>query len=62
MAVMSSSATKDSLYVSLSWCFGYQRIWQRLLREDHCVNHRRVYHICHLIGLSLKAEGIVKGW
>lgn len=34
--------------------FGYRRIWQLLRREGLHVNHKRVYHIYHLNGLSVK--------
>ncbi|PXV96639.1 putative transposase [Pantoea ananatis] len=34
--------------------FGYRRIWQLLRREGLHVNHKRVYRIYHLNGLSVK--------
>ncbi|PVY82404.1 helix-turn-helix protein [Pantoea ananatis] len=34
--------------------FSYMRIWQLLRREGRCVNHKRVYRIYHLNGLSVK--------
>ena len=34
--------------------FGYRRIWQLLRREGLYVNHKRVYHLYHLNGLSVK--------
>ena len=34
--------------------FGYRRIWQQLLREGLHVNHKRIYRIYHLNGLSVK--------
>lgn len=33
--------------------FGYRRIWQLLLREGLQVNHKRVYRIYYLNGLSV---------
>ncbi len=34
--------------------FGYRRIWQLLRRDGLHVNHKRVYSIYHLNGLSVK--------
>lgn len=34
--------------------FGYRRIWQLLRRKGLHVNHKRVYRIYHLNGLSVK--------
>jgi putative transposase len=34
--------------------FGYRRVWQLLRREGLRVNHKRVYRIYHLNGLSMK--------
>jgi putative transposase len=42
--------------------FGYRRIWQLLRREGLHVNHKRVYRIYHLNGLSVNADDAVKGW
>jgi transposase InsO family protein len=42
--------------------FGYRRIWQLLRREGLHVNHKRVYGINHLNGLSVKRRRPVKGW
>ncbi|ESM86648.1 transposase [Enterobacter roggenkampii MGH 34] len=41
--------------------FGYRRIWQLLRREGLHVNHKRVYRIYHLIGLSVKRRQRRKG-
>ena len=41
--------------------FGYRRIWQLLLREGLHVNHKRVYRVCHLNGLSVKRRRRRKG-
>jgi putative transposase len=42
-------------------CFGYRRICQLLRREGLCVNHKRVYRIYHLNGLSVKRRRRRKG-
>lgn len=50
------------LYASLSWCFGYRRIfWQLLRREGPCVNYKRVYSMYHLNSLSVKRRRRRKG-
>ena len=41
--------------------FGYRRIWQLLRREGLCVNHKRVYRIYQLNGLSVKRRRRHKG-
>ncbi|EOD8996126.1 IS3-like element ISKpn34 family transposase, partial [Klebsiella variicola] len=41
--------------------FGYRRIWQLLRREGLCVNHKRVYRIYQLNGLSVKRRRRRKG-
>lgn len=41
--------------------FGYRRIWQLLRREGLHVNHKRVYRIYHLNGLSVKCRRRRKG-
>ena len=41
--------------------FGYRRIWQLLRREGLHVNHKRVYRIYHLNGLSVKRRRRRKG-
>jgi putative transposase len=41
--------------------FGFRRIWQLLRREGLCVNHKRVYRIYHLNGLSVKRRRCRKG-
>ncbi len=41
--------------------FGYRRIWQLLRREGLHVNHKRVYCIYHLNGLSVKRRRRRKG-
>lgn len=41
--------------------FGYQRIWQLLRREGLHVNHKPVYRIYHLNGLSVKRRRRHKG-
>jgi putative transposase len=41
--------------------FGYRRIWQLLRREGLHVNHKRVYRIYHLSGLSVKRRRRRKG-
>ncbi|ELY2043108.1 IS3 family transposase [Enterobacter ludwigii] len=41
--------------------FGYLRIWQLLRREGLHVNHKRVYRIYHLNGLSVKRRRRRKG-
>lgn len=41
--------------------FGYRRIWQLLLREGLCINHKRVYRIAHLNSLSVKRSRRRKG-
>ncbi|EOY5737702.1 IS3 family transposase [Enterobacter ludwigii] len=41
--------------------FGYRRIWQLLRRECLHVNHKRVYRIYHLNGLSVKRRRRRKG-
>jgi len=41
--------------------FGYRLIWQLLRREGLCVNHKRVYHINYLNGLSVKRRRRRKG-
>lgn len=41
--------------------FGYRRIWQLLRREGLCINHKRVYRIYHLNGLSVKLRRRRKG-
>ncbi len=40
---------------------GYRRIWQLLRREGVHVNHKRVYRIYHLNGLSVKRRRRRKG-
>ena len=41
--------------------FGYRRIWQLLRREGLHVNHKRVYRLYHLSGLSVKRRRRRKG-
>lgn len=41
--------------------FGYRRIWQLLRREGIHFNHKRVYRIYHLNGLSVKRRRRSKG-
>jgi len=41
--------------------FGYRRICQLLRHEGLCVNHKRVYRICQLNGLSVKRRRRRKG-
>ena len=41
--------------------FGYRRIWQLLCREGLHANHKRVYRIYHLNGLSVKRRRRRKG-
>ena len=41
--------------------FGYRRIWQLLRREGLLVNHKRVYRIYHLNGLTVKRRRRRKG-
>lgn len=41
--------------------FGYRRIWQLSRREGLHVNHKRVYRIYHLNGLSVKCRRRRKG-
>lgn len=41
--------------------FGYRRIWQLLRSEGLHVNHKRVYRIYHLNGLSVKRRRHRKG-
>lgn len=41
--------------------FGYRRIWQLLGREGLHLNHKRVYSIYHLNGLSVKRRRRRKG-
>lgn len=41
--------------------FCYHRIWQLLRREDLQVNHKRVYRLYHLSGLSVKRRRRRKG-
>ncbi|MDR6295884.1 putative transposase [Pantoea dispersa] len=41
--------------------FGYRCIWQLLRREGLHVNHKRVYRIYHLNGLSVKRRRRCKG-
>lgn len=41
--------------------FGYRRIWQLLRREGLHVNHKRVYRIYHLNGLSVQRRRRRKG-
>ncbi|OUC37014.1 Insertion element IS407 uncharacterized 31,7 kDa protein [Enterobacter sp. J49] len=41
--------------------FGYRRIWQLLRREGLHVDHKRVYRIYHLNGLSVKRRRRRKG-
>lgn len=40
---------------------GYRRIWQLLRREGLCVNHKRIYRIYNLNGLSVKRRRRRKG-
>jgi len=35
-------------------CYGYQRLWALLRREDWKVNHKRVYRLYHEEGLKLR--------
>jgi len=53
--------TRNYLYASQSWRFGYRRIWQLLRSEGLHVNHKRVYRIYHLNGLSMKRRRRRKG-
>ena len=58
--------TRSCLYASQSWHLNAavlvtRRIWQLLRREGLCVNHKRVYRIYQLNGLSVKRRRRRKG-